>query len=97
MNSRISKSRGQSPFFTLYGFQPKVSSTELPHPISVYSDKAQRHYSAAEKLNSAKHSQIKYDKKNKRPAKYHEKGDELILSTKNLPADKFKLSKLSPK
>ena len=97
VNSRISKSRGQSPFFTLYGFQPKVSSTELPHPIPVYSDPAQRHYSAVVKLNSAKHSQIKYANKHRRPAKYHDKGDELMLSNKNLPADKFKLSKLSPK
>ena len=55
MNSRVSKSRAQSPFFTLSGFQPQVSSTELPHPIPVYSDRAQRHSSAAEKLNSAKH------------------------------------------
>ena len=60
MNSRVSKSRGQSPFVTLYGFQPKVSSTELPSPIPVYSDTAQRHYSAADRLNPAKHNQIKY-------------------------------------
>ena len=97
VNSRVSKSRGQSPFFTLYGFQHKVSCTELPHPIPVYSEPAQRHYSAAEKLNSAKHSQIKYANKDRRPAKYHEKGDEPMLSTKNPPADNFKLYKLSPK
>ena len=38
VNSRVSKSRGQSPFVTLHGFQHKVSSTELPHPIPVYAD-----------------------------------------------------------
>ena len=96
VKSRVSKFRGQSCFFTLYGFQPKVSSTELPHSIPDYSDPAQRHYSAAAKRNTAKHNQIKYANKYRRPAKYYEQGDELILSTKNLPADKFKLSKLSP-
>ena len=63
VNSRISKSGGQSPCFTVYGFQHKVSSTELLDPIPVYSDPAQRHYSAAEKLNCGKHSQIKYANK----------------------------------
>ena len=48
VHSRVSKSGGQSLFFTLYRFQHKVSSTELPHPIPVYSDSVQRHYSAAE-------------------------------------------------
>ena len=38
VNRSISKSRGQSPFFILSGFQPKVSSTELPHPIPGYPD-----------------------------------------------------------
>ena len=96
MNITVSKSKGQSPFFTLYGCPPKVSSIKRPQPIPVYSDPAQRHYSAAENLNSANHYHIKYANKHRRPAKYHEKGDELMLSTKNLPADKFKLSKLSP-
>ena len=58
VNSRVSKSRGQSPFFTLHGFQLKGSSTELPSAISVSSDPAHRYYSAAEKLNSARHRHI---------------------------------------
>ena len=66
VNSRVSNSTGQAPFFSLYGFQRTVSSTELPHPIPVYSDPAQRHYSAAEKLNSAKYNQIKYANKHRR-------------------------------
>ena len=37
VNSRVSESRGQLRFFTLHGFQHKVSSTELPHLIPVYS------------------------------------------------------------
>ena len=56
VNSRVSKSRGQSRFFTRYGFQPTVSSTELPHPIPVSSHPATRHNSVAEKLNSAKYN-----------------------------------------
>ena len=97
VNSRGSKSRGQSHFFLLYGFHPKVRSRKLPHPIPVYSDPAQSHYSAAEKLKSATYNQIKYINKRRRPAKYYEKGDELIHSTKKLRADKVKLSKQSPK
>ena len=97
VNTGVSKSRAQSPFFTCYGLQNKVNSTELPHPISVYLDPAQRQHSAAEKLNSPKHNQIKYANTHRRPGKYHETGDELMLPTKNLLAHKFKLSKLSTK
>ena len=97
MNAIVRKSRGQSPFFTHCGSQPKVSSTELQHAIPVSSDPALRHYSVAEKLNSAKDNQIKYDTQHRRPAKCHEKADKLMLSTKNLPADEFKLSNLLPK
>lgn len=92
-NSRVSKSRRQSRFFTLYGSQLKLSSTEIPYPIPVHSNAAQRDYSGAENLNSAKHNQIKYANKYRRSATYLEEGDELILSTKNLPADKFNIRK----
>ena len=97
VNSRVSRSIVHARFFTLYGFQPKVRSTELPHPIRTSSDAVQRHCSAAEKLNSAKHNRIKYYNKHRRPAKYHEIEDDHMLATKNLGADKFKLYKLSPK
>ena len=97
VNSRVSKSRGQSPFCTLYGFQRKVCSTVLPHTSPVYSDPGQRNHAAAEKLNSAKHDQIEYANKHRIPAKYHEKGDDLMLFTKHLPADEFKLCEFTPK
>ena len=69
---------------------------ELPHSIPVYSDRVQRHNSAAEKPNSVKHKQIKYANKYRRTAKYHKKADELMLSTRNLPVDKFQPYKVSP-
>ena len=56
VNTRVSTYRGHSPLFTLYGFQRKVSSTELPDPIPIYSDPAQRLYTAAASLNSAKYN-----------------------------------------
>ena len=36
VNNRQNKSRGEFRFFTLYGFQPKLPSSELPHPIPIY-------------------------------------------------------------
>ena len=44
VNARQNKSRGESTFFTLYGFQPKLCSSELPHPILIHSDPAKRFY-----------------------------------------------------
>ena len=40
VNARQNKSRGESPFFILYVFQPKLFSSELRHPIPIYSDPA---------------------------------------------------------
>ena len=95
VNCRLSKYRGQLPFFTLHGFYHKVRSTELRHPILVRLDLLRRYYSAAEKLNSVKVSKIKYANHYRRPGKYHEKRDELMLFTKNFRADKVKMYKLS--
>ena len=44
VNARQNMSRGESPFFILHAFQPKLSSSELPHPIPIYSDPAKRFY-----------------------------------------------------
>ena len=55
LNLRESGPRGQSPFFTLLGFKPKMQGSFLPHPVLVHSDPAKRHYQAAENLTSAKH------------------------------------------
>ena len=40
VNARQNKSRGECPFFTLYGFPPKLSLSELPHSIPIDSDPA---------------------------------------------------------
>ena len=69
----------------------------LPCPLPIYSDTEQRYCPAAGKCNCAWHKQIKHTNKHGRPAQYDEEGDELLLRTKNFPADKFKLCKLSPK
>ena len=42
VNARQNKSRGESPFFTLYEFQLKLSSSELPHPIPIDLDPDKR-------------------------------------------------------
>ena len=68
VNASQNKSRGESPFFTLYGFQPKLSSSERPHPIPIYSDLAKRFHQAAEKLTKAKYHQIKPANKYRRMA-----------------------------
>ena len=93
---RSNKSRGESPFFTRYGFQPKLSSSELPHPIPIYSDPAKRFYQAAEKLTKAKYDQIIQANKHRREAHNYKINDQVILSTENLPAA-FHQSKLAPK
>ena len=96
VNARQNKSRGESPFFILYGFQPKLSCSQLPHPIPIYSDPAKRFYQAAEKLTKAKDDQIIQSNKHRREAPYYKINDQVILSTKNLPAA-FHHSKLAPK
>ena len=42
VNARQNKPRGESPCFTPYGFQPKLCSSELRHPIPISSDPAKR-------------------------------------------------------
>ena len=42
VHARENNSRGESPFFTLYGLRPKVPSSELPHAMHIYSDQAKR-------------------------------------------------------
>ena len=96
MNARQNKSKGESPFFTLYRFQAKLSSSELPHPIPIYSDPANRFYAAVEKLTKAKYDQTIQANKARREAPNYKINDQVILSTKNLPAA-FHQSKLAPK
>ena len=58
VNARQNKSRRESTFFTLYGFQAKLSSSELPQPVPIYCDPTKRFHQAAEKLTKAKYDQI---------------------------------------
>jgi len=96
LNLRQSSTRKQSPFFTLYGFQPRTQAPSLPHPILVYSDPAKRHYQVAENLTRAKHQQIVQANNHRRPAPPHHIGQQVKLSTKNLP-ERYHVSKISPK
>ena len=96
VNARQNKSRGESPFFTLYEFQPQLFSSELPHPMRIYSDPATRFYQAAEKRTKAKYDQITEANKHRREAPNYQINNQVILSTKNLPAA-FYQSKLAPK
>ena len=68
VNARQNKSRAESPFFTLYRFQPNLFSSELPHPIPIYSDPAKRFNQAAERLTKAKYDQIMQANKHRREA-----------------------------
>ena len=86
VNGRQNKSRGESPFLTLYGFQQTLSSSELHHSIPIYSDPAKRFYQAAEKLTKVKYDQIIQANKHRRVAPNYKINDQVILSTKNLPA-----------
>ena len=94
MNARQHQSRRESPLFTLYGFQPKLSSSELPHLTPIYSDPAKRFYQAAAKLTKAKYNQIIHANKNRREAKNYKINDQLIHSTNKLPVA-FHQSKLA--
>src|SRR5205085_819904 len=83
--------RGSSSFFTLYGFNSKLSANPLSYPIPIYANPTQQHYQVAENLNKAKLSQLHQVNKNRRPAPRHNVGDLVLLSTKNLPFSKSKL------
>ena len=75
VNARRNKSRAESPFFTLYGLQPKLCSSELPHSIPIHSDHAKRFYQAAEKLNEAKYDPIIPANKYRREASNYQIND----------------------
>ena len=96
MNARHNKSKGESTFFTLHGFQSKLCSSELPHPIPISPDPAKAYYQAAEMLTKAKYDQITPANKHRREARNYKINDQVILSTTNLPAA-FHQSKLAPK
>ena len=96
VNARENKSIGKSPFFTLYGFQPKLSSSELAHAIHIYSNPDKRFYQAVEKLTKAKYDHIVQANTHRREAPNYRINNQVIVSTENLPAG-FHQSKLAPK
>ena len=95
VNARQNESRGGSLFFTLHGFQSKLSSSELPYLIPIYSDTAKTLHQVAEKLSKAKYDQMIQANKYRREARNYKINDQVILRTKNLPAacDQFKLAR----
>jgi len=54
VNARISGPRKNSPFFSVYGFNPKLVASLLPHPIPIYSNPTQIHYQLGSNLTEAK-------------------------------------------
>ena len=96
LNLRHSSTKKQSPFFTLLGFQPRTQPPSLPYSILVYSDPAKIHCHMAENLTSAKHQQIVQANKHRRPAPAYHIGQQVKLSTKNLP-ERYHVFKISPK
>src|SRR5947209_2429778 len=85
VNTRISVSRKSSPFKSVFGYNPKVGPSILPHPIPTYSEPAERHYNTAENLTKAKDQQTTQANKRRQPSHSYKAGDQVILSTENLP------------
>jgi hypothetical protein len=96
VNNRYSSSRKESPFHTIYGFQPRFTTTPLPIPIHSFSDPAKRHYEVAENLTQAKHKQILHANKHRTASPNYKVGDKVLLSTKNLP-ERYQNNKLTPR
>src|SRR5438445_6201736 len=96
VNTRISVSRKSSPFKSVFGYNPKVGPSILPHPIPVYSEPTERHYNSAENLTKAKDQQATQANKRRQPSHNYKAGDQVLLSTENLPTQ-YRASKLSPK
>ena len=93
VNARQNNSRAESHSFTRNRYQPTLCSSELPHPILIYSDPAKRFDQTAENLTKAKYNQIMQANKHRGEAHNYRINDQVILSTKNLPValHQFKL------
>jgi len=93
VNARISEPRKNSPFFLMYGFNPKLAASPLPHPIPIYANPTKLHYQLGNNLTVTKLNQITSANKNRRPATPYEEGELVMVSTKNFPSH-FNTSKL---
>jgi len=54
VNARLSEPRKNSPFFVIYGFNPKLAASPLPHPIPIYANPTKLHYQLGNNLTEAK-------------------------------------------
>jgi len=93
VNASISGPRKNSPFFLMYGFNPKLAASPLPHPIPIYANPTKLHYQLGKNLTEAKLNQITSANKNRRPATPYEEEELVMVSTKNFPSH-FNTSKL---
>jgi len=93
VNARISEPRKNSSFFLMYGFNPKLAASPLPHPIPIYANPTKLHYQLGKNLTKAKLNQITSANKHRRPATPYEEGELVMVSTKNFPSH-FNTNKL---
>jgi len=54
VNARLSEPRKNSPFFLMYGFNPKLAASPLPHPIPIYANPTKLQYQLRQNLTEAK-------------------------------------------
>jgi len=93
VNARISEPRKNSPFFLIYGFNPKLAASPLSHPIPIYAKPTKLHYQLGKNLTEAKLNQITSANKHRRLATPYEEGELVMVSTKNFPSH-FNTNKL---
>jgi len=93
VNARISEPRKNSPLFLIHRFNPKLAAAPRPHPISIYVSSTKLHYQLGKNLIEAKLTQITSANKNRRPAIPYDKGELVMVSTKNFPSH-FNTNKL---
>ena len=86
VNARISKPRKNSPLFLIYGFNPKLVASPLPHPIPIYANPTKLYYQLRQNLTESKLNQITSANKNRRPATSYEEEELVMVSTKNFPS-----------
>jgi len=93
VNARIREPRKNSPFFLMYGFNPKLAASPLPHLIPIYANSTKLHYQLGKNLTETKLNQITSANKNKRPAIPYKEGELVMVLTKNFPSH-FNTNKL---
>jgi len=77
----------------MYGFNPKLAASPLPHPIPIYTNPTKLHYQLGTNLTEVKLNQITSANKNRRPATPYGEEELVMVSIKNFPSH-FNTSKL---